>query len=214
MEPPRSAEETGGGTQEVGGPCSTSRKRTMTEVMVRFRHLSSHPPLLTSLACSNDPRRRNDTNPESEYPTKWRNPTTTKTSQPPVTTTTTLPQRQPYYHNENPTTTATIRLPQQRTPTTRPPRQHNTGQHDHQTTRPPANERTPRPLIEPHNDQTRRLIATKRMGRKTRRRARKKDGDGEEGKDEGRGWGGGRRARMSAAKDPLKSKYYTFNVFS
>jgi len=43
------------------------------------------------------------------------------------------------------------------------------------------------------------------MGRKTRRRARKKDGDGEEGKDEGRGWGGGRRARMSAAKDPLKS---------
>ena len=45
------------------------------------------------------------------------------------------------------------------------------------------NKRTPRPLIEPHNDQTRRLIATKRMGRKTRRRARKKDGDGEEGTD-------------------------------
>ena len=155
------------------------------------RHLSSHPPLLTSLACSNDPQRRNDTDPKSEYPTKRRNPTTTKTSQPPVTTMTTLPQRQPYHHNKNPTTTATIRLPQQCTPTTRPPRQHNTGQHNHQTTQPPANERTPRPLIEPHNDQTRRLIAMKRMGRKARRRARKKDGDGEEGKDKDREEGEG-----------------------
>jgi hypothetical protein len=35
--------ETSGGTQEVGGPCGAPRKRTTMEVVVRFRHLSSHP---------------------------------------------------------------------------------------------------------------------------------------------------------------------------
>jgi len=200
-QPPRSAAETGGGTQEVGGPHSSS---------------SILPsPLLTSLVCSNGLRRQNDTYPESEYPTKRWSPTTT-TWLPPRQPNHQWPQRQPY-HNDNPTTTTTL-PPQQRpnhhrdntTTTTMHPHNTTTMTTQYQTTRPPdnrplANKWTPRPLIEPHNDQTRRLIATKRTGRKARR-AREKDRDGEEGKDEGRGWGGqGHRARMSTAKDPLKS---------
>jgi len=143
--------------------------------------------------------RRNGEAPPPRHDYHQDNPTTSDHNDNPTTTTTLPRQRRPNHHRDN--TTAATTHPHNATTTTtqyrttRPP-----------DNRPPANERTPRPLIEPHNDQTRRLIATKRTGRKTRR-AREKDGDGEEGKDEGRGGGGGRgrRVRMSAAKDPLKS---------
>jgi hypothetical protein len=114
------------------------------------------------------------------------NITTTQTTQP--------PQPQPNHNHDN-TSGATTH------PTTRPPQQHDTGQHDHRTTRPPANERTPRPPNEEDDDDeenrtTKRTgrratkktgrKTTKKTGRRTRARARMKD------EDEG-------------AKDPLKS---------
>jgi len=133
MEPPRSAEETGEGTQEVGGPRSTSRKRTTMEVVVRFHHLSSHPPLLTSLACSG-PTKTKRHRPRIQIPDETAKPyhhqdkpTPRDHNYNPTTTTTLLPQRKPNHHRDN--TTAATTHPHNATTTTT----------QYRTTRPPDN---------------------------------------------------------------------------